>query len=80
MTLVKKLEKTVVKDKTTALNKIGKAYTDFAPKGQGRIEIEINGQLTVAEAINNTEDEIKSFDAIKVVKVENELLYIEKVI
>ena len=80
MTLVKKLEKTVVKDKTTALDKIGKAYTDFAPKGQGRIEIEINGQLTVAEAINNTEDEIKSFDAIKVVKVENEILYIEKVV
>ena len=80
MTLVKKLEKTVVKDKTTALDKIGKAYTDFAPKGQGRVEIEINGQLTVAEAINNTEDEIKSFDAVKVIKVENELLYIEKVI
>ena len=80
MTLVKKLEKTVKKDKTTALNKIGKAYTDFAPKSQGRIEIEINGQLTVAEAINSTEYEIKSFDTVKVVKVENDLIYIEKVI
>lgn len=79
MAQVKKLEKTVKKDKATAVDKIGKAYTDFAPKGQGRVEVEINGQLTVAEAMNNTEEEIKSFDAIKVVKVENELLYIEKV-
>ena len=80
MTLVKKLEKNVKKDKATAVNKIGKAYTDFAPKGQGRVEIEISGQLTVAEAVNTTEEEIKAFDAIKVVKVENELLYIEKVV
>lgn len=79
MSQMKKLEKTVKKDKATAVDKIGKAYTDFAPKGQGRVEVEINGQLTVAEAMNNTEEEIKSFDAIKVVKVENELLYIEKV-
>ena len=61
------------------MEKIGKAYTDFAPKGQGRVEVEINGQLTVAAAINNTENEIKSFDAVNVVKVENDLLYIEKV-
>lgn len=80
MMLVKKLEKTVKKDKTTAIDKVGKAYTDFAPKGQGRVEIEVNGQLIVAEAMNNTDTEIKSFDAVKVVKVENELLYIEKVV
>lgn len=80
MMLVKKLEKTVKKDKTTAVDKVGKAYTDFAPKGQGRVEIEINGQLSVAEAINNTEVEIKSFDTVKVVKVENEILYVEKVV
>lgn len=78
MSLVRKLEKTVVKDKATALDKIGKAYTDFAPKGQGRVEIEIAGQITVADAVNTTEEEIKAFDAVKVVKVENDLLYIEK--
>ena len=75
---VKKLEKNVKKDKKTALNKIGKAYSNFEPKGHGQIEIEINGQLTVAEAVNNTEEEIKSFDAVKIIRVENELLYIEK--
>ena len=79
MSLMRKLEKTVKKDKTTALNKIGKAYTDFAPKGSGRVEIEINEQITVADAVNNTEEEINAFDAVKVVKVENELLYVEKV-
>lgn len=76
---VKKLEKNVKKDKTSALEKVGKAYTDFASKGQGRIEIEINGQLTVAEAINDSETEIKSFEAVKVIKVENNLLYITKI-
>lgn len=80
MSLLKKLEKTVKKDKATAIDKIGKAYTDFAPKGQGRVEIEINEQLTVVDAVNNTEEEIKAFDAVKVVKVENELLYIEKAV
>jgi len=80
MTIVKKLEKTVKKDKATAVDKIGKAYTDFAPKGQGRVEIEINEQLTVADAVNSTEEEIKAFDQVKVVKVENELLYIKKVV
>ena len=80
MSMVRKLEKNVKKDKKTAVDKIGKAYTDFAPKGQGRVEIEINEQLTVADAINLTEEEIKAFDPIKVIKVENELLYIEKVV
>lgn len=79
MSLMKKLEKTVKKDKATALDKVGKAYTDFAPKGDGRVEIEINEQITVVDAVNNTEEEIKAFDAVKVVKVENELLYVEKV-
>lgn len=76
---VRKLEKNVKKDKVTAVGKIGKAYSDFAPKSHGQVEIEISEQLTVAEAVNDTEEEIKAFDAVRVVKVENELLYIEKV-
>jgi membrane protein implicated in regulation of membrane protease activity len=79
MLWARKLEKTVKKDKNTALDKIGKAYTKFEPKSQGQVEIEINGQLTVAQAVNNTEEPINAFDAVKVIKVENELLYIEKV-
>jgi len=79
MFLVKKLEKNVKKDKATAIGKIGKAYTNFAPKSNGQIEININEQLTVADAINTTDEEIKAFDSVKVVKVENEVMYVEKV-
>lgn len=75
---VKKLEKTVKKDFTKALNKTGKAYTHFAPNSGGQVEIEINEQLSVVEAINNSAEEIKSFEPVKVVKVENDILYIEK--
>jgi membrane-bound ClpP family serine protease len=75
---VRKLEKNVKKDKATAVGKIGKAYSNFSPKGYGQVEIEINGQLMVAEAVNNEDEEIKAFDPVRVLKVENELLYIKK--
>ena len=77
--MVKKLEKNVKKDKATAVNHTGKAYTTFAPKGNGQIEIEINGQLTVCDAINESEEEIKAFENIKVRKLEDDKFYIEKV-
>ncbi len=76
---VKKLEKTVNKDKSTAVGKIGKAYSNFEPKGSGQIEIEVSGQLTVGNAVNTTEEPINSFDRVRVVKVENEVFYVEKV-
>ena len=76
---VKKLEKNVKKDKSTALKHVGRAYTNFEPNGQGQIEIEINGQLSVVNATNNTEENIKAFDLIRAVKVNNDMLYIEKV-
>ena len=75
----KKLEKVVKKDKNTAINKTGKAYTNFGPGGNGQIEIDINGQLTVSEAINDSDEEIKAFENIKVKKVEDDKFYIEKV-
>ncbi len=78
MFLVKKLEKNVKKDKNSALNKSGKAYTNFEPKGQGQVEIEINGQLTVTDAINTTEEQIPAFSVVEVVKVEENILYIRK--
>ena len=75
---VKKLEKNVKKDKNTAINKVGRAYTSFAPRGNGQIEIEFNGQLSVEEAINETDEEIKAFENVKVKKVEDDKFYIEK--
>jgi len=79
MFLAKKLEKNVKKDKTTALNKTGKAYTNFEPHSQGQVEVEINGQLSVVNAMNDTDEKINSFDAVKVVKVIDDILYVEKI-
>lgn len=75
---VKKLEKNVKKDKNTAIGKIGKAYTHFEPKGNGQIEINVNEQLMVVDAVNTTDEEIKAFENVKVTKVENEVMYVEK--
>ncbi len=79
MFLVRKLEKNVKADKNTALNRMGKAYTSFAPNSMGQVEIEISGKLTVENAMNATDDQINSFDPVRVIKVVDGLLYIEKV-
>ena len=78
MFLVKKLEKKVKKDKSTAIDQVGKAYTSFAPRSMGQIEIEINGQLSVVNAMNDTDEQINSFDVIKVTKVVDDMLYVVK--
>ena len=79
MFMIKKLEKNIKKDKITALEKIGKAYSSIEPLSEGQIEIEINGQLTITKATNNTNEKINAFEPIKVIKVENDILYIEKI-
>ena len=79
MYCVKKLNKSVKKDMTLAEGCVAKAYTNFEPKGQGQIEITVNKQLSVEEAVNTTDEHIKAFEEVKVVKYENNKLYIEKV-
>lgn len=74
----KKLEHVPTHSYDELKDKIGKAYLNFAPKGNGKIQIEFNGKLDTLEATNNTDEEIKSFDSIKVVKIENNIIYIEK--
>ena len=78
MFLIKKLEKKVEKNKSTALNQVGKAYTKFEPQGLGQVEIEVNGQLSIAQAKNETDEEINSFELIRVTKVVDDVLYIKK--
>lgn len=78
MASIKKLNKNIIKDISGCVGKIGKSYTNFAPKAEGQVEIEVNGQLAIENAINNTDKEIKSFTPIKVVKYENNKLYIEE--
>lgn len=75
---VRKLEKNVKKDKSGAVQSVGRAYTNFVPSGLGQVEIEINGKLSVVNASNISDENINAFDLIRVVKVQDELLYIEK--
>ena len=78
MFCIKKLNHRVKKDYSNCVGLSGRAYTKFAPHSQGQIEITFNGQLSIEEAINNTDNEIKSFSNIRVVKYENGNLYIEQ--
>ena len=61
------------------VNKTGKSYTKFNPKGNGQIQIEFNSKLATLDAVNEGEEEINSFEMIKVVKVENNIIYITKI-
>lgn len=79
MFAAKKLEKNVNKDKSTAVNTVGRAYTTFEPNAAGQVEIEISGQLSVVNAMNSTDTHINAFDLVRVVSVKDDLLYIEKV-
>ena len=76
---IRKLEFVPKNDLNELANKTGKAYTRFNPKGNGQIQIEFNSKLATLDAINNSEAEINSFEQIKVVKVENSIIYIEKI-
>lgn len=78
MFCIKKLNHRVKKDFSKCAGLSGRAYTGFKPNGKGQIEIDFNNQLSIEEAINNSDCEIKSFENIKVVKYENGILYIEK--
>lgn len=78
MCCIKKLNKHVKKDLSNAVGQIGKAYTNFEPDGNGQIEISINDQLSIEEAVNMSSEKIKAFEEIKVIKYENNKLYIEK--
>ncbi len=78
MFCVRKLNKRVVKDYTKAIGCVGKAYTKFEPKGIGQIEIEINKQLSIEEAENVSDEIIEAFSPVKVIRYENNKLYIEK--
>lgn len=79
MFCVKKLNKHVKKDMTKAIGTTAKAYTNFNGNSEGQIEISINNQLSIENAINAGSDPIKAFDEVKVIKFENNKLYIEKI-
>ena len=74
----KKLEHIPTANPQELVDRIGKAYMNFAPKGSAKIQIEYHGELATLDAINESEEEIKAFENIKVVKVENNQIYIVK--
>ncbi len=74
----KKLEHIPVANLQELVGKTGKAYIKFAPYGVSKIQIEFNSKLEILDAKNNSDIEIESFQPIKVVKVENDIVYIEK--
>ena len=78
ITQIKKLEHTPKKDINELVGKSGKAYLTMPPKGTGKISIEFGGALEELNARNNTDEEIKSFEPIKVVKIENGEIFVEK--
>ena len=79
MFLVKKLDKKIVVKLEECVGQQGKAYTDIQPNSEGKIEIVINKKLVVVEAISLCEEKIDAFSQIKVEKVENNKLYVNKI-
>ncbi len=73
---LKKLEHIPNADPKELINKTGKAYMNFAPRGGAKIQIEFQSKLATLDAINDSDEEIKSFEKIKVVKIENNQIYI----
>ena len=60
------------------VNKKGKACMNFSSRGTGKITIEFNGAERQLDARNNSDEEINSFEPVKVVKIENDEIFIEK--
>lgn len=79
ITQFKKLETRVEPDLKDLVGTRGRAYLNFAPNGLSKIEIEFNSKLQILDAKNLKDEEIKAFEEIKVVKVENEIIYVEKI-
>lgn len=76
--LIKKMEFVPKSDLKDLVGKSGKSYTKFNPLSKGQIQIEFNNGLKTLDAVNNSDCEIASFELIKVVKVEDDVIYIEK--
>lgn len=75
---LKKLEHIPSANPQELIGKTGKAYMNFVARGNAKIQIEFQGKLATLDAINDSEEEIKAFENIKVTKFENNQIYIVK--
>lgn len=76
---IKKLNKKITLDYTTLTDKEGKAYINIPAKKEGQIEINFNNRLSILEAVNDDNEDIPAFSAIKVVRVQNNKIYVTKI-
>ena len=79
MKFIRNFEHIIKVDPKEAVGQIAKAYTNLEPNCQGQIQLTLNSKLCIKQAFNNTQETIKAFDMIKVVKYENNMLYVEKI-
>jgi len=79
MSIMKKLNSTPKYDLNTCLDKSATSYTRFQAKGSGKIQIEFNGKLEIFDAVNDTDKDIESFKQVKVVRVEENKLFVVEV-
>ena len=78
MLCVKKLDESPKIQEQDYLNAQGKAYTTIAPQSEGQAELTIKNQLSVINVFNATDEHIDAFTSVKVCKVENSKVFIEK--
>ena len=79
MFVIRKLEKKVVVKYEDYIGTEGKAYTNLKPNSKGQIQIVINNKLETLEVTSICKEEIQAFSPIKLVKVENNILYVDKI-
>lgn len=78
MFIIKKFNKQVKVNLEDYIGTEGKAYTDINSKSEGQIEITINNKREIRKAFNISDEKISAFTPIKIEKVENGNIYINK--
>ncbi len=78
--LVSKLTQSGTLDIKNALGENGRVYLTIPPRGEGygKVNVTVQGNLQEFEALNNSEEPIKTGESIRVVDVEGSFLVVEK--
>ena len=79
MFLVKKLNKRVVKNYSSCIGQTAKTYTEFKANGSGQIEVSVEGKLSIENAVNISDDNIKSFQEVKITDYKDNTYFIDKI-
>ena len=79
MKFIRNFEHIVKTDIKESVGQTAKAYTNLNPKCKGQIQLTLNSKFCIKQAFNNTQEQIKAFDLVKIIKYENDVLYVEKI-